>query len=156
MRSPLPRSETWKYAVIGGVASMPLTIGYYWLSGAGNDFSTGMIFFGGLLAGYLAKESGLDPVSSGFRAGVVGGLPGYIWILPGMVRTGTRFATAWSSSVAATVVMAFFAIAIVATAVLPGLVGGYVGGWLVEKVTGKRPPLPAREIRRSTCRATPI
>lgn len=140
MRSSLPRSETWKYAVIGGISSIPLTVGYYWLSGTGNDFSANMIFFGGLLAGYLAKKSGVDPVSAGFRAGVVGGLPAFIWILPQMVRTGTSFATAWSSSVAATVVMAFFGIAVVAIAAVPGALGGYVGSWLAKKVTGNRSP----------------
>ncbi|MFC6977144.1 DUF5518 domain-containing protein [Halomicroarcula sp. GCM10025709] len=49
-------TATWKYALIGGVATLPFTIGFYWQSRMGSEFSLNMVFWGGLLAGYLAAR----------------------------------------------------------------------------------------------------
>lgn len=37
---PLRLSPTWKYALVGGLVSIPLSLGHYWLSGMGENFST--------------------------------------------------------------------------------------------------------------------
>lgn len=91
---PLRVTATWKYALIGGLISLPFTIGLYWLSGMGSEFSLNIVFFGGILAGYLASTAATETVASsvGFRAGVVGGLPG-LWLLVDLLEA----AIAWAS-----------------------------------------------------------
>jgi|AntDeeMinimDraft_4_1070355.scaffolds.fasta_scaffold00429_25 hypothetical protein len=134
MPDVLPKGKTWKYALIGGLFSIPLSLSNYWISGLGSEFSTSMVFFGGFLAGYLAKKNSANPARAGVGAGVVGGLPGYIWILPAMIQT----ATAWSSPMARAVLMVFMGIAVITIAALPGLIGGFVGGWLAKKLDRNR------------------
>jgi len=138
--SKLPRyplkSGTWRYGIIGGIVSIPLSVGLYWLSGMGTNFSTLPIFFGGLLAGYLVQKNSGTPARAGIAAGILGGLPGYIWIFPQVIQT----VTAWSSSPGAVVILGISIAAIVAVATLPGLIGGVVGGWLGKKVKKKQIP----------------
>lgn len=129
----LRTNHTWKYALLGGLLSIPLVIGDYWLSGMGNNFSISMVFFGGLLAGFLAKRNAANARRAAIGAGIIGGLPGYIWIFPAMVRTWTSFATAWSSPIAATVLMTLAGVVMIGTGALGGFLGGYVGGWLANK-----------------------
>ncbi|WP_277555660.1 DUF5518 domain-containing protein [Halobaculum limi] len=134
----LPLSATWTYALVGGVVSMPLTVGAYWLSGMGSNFSVNLIVVGGLVAGVLAERHDgpdVNAVSAGLRAGIVGGLPGYVWFWSSIREIGTSFATAWSSPVAGAVLMAVAAGFVVAISALPGLIGGAIGGWLVERFT---------------------
>lgn len=132
------KNGIWRYASIGGLASLPLSLVYYWWSGMGNYFSTLPIFFGGLLAGYLAQMNSRRPAKAGIGAGILGGLPGYIFMLPPMAQTATDFATAWSSPLGAVVVVAFSIPAIIVVAALPGWIGGFVGGWLAKKVGRKQ------------------
>ncbi|AAG20017.1 hypothetical protein PNQ29_08120 [Halobacterium salinarum] len=47
-------SETWRDALFGGVASMPVTAALYWLSGGGREFPLDAVAVAGLVAGYLA------------------------------------------------------------------------------------------------------
>ncbi|MDY6775320.1 MAG: DUF5518 domain-containing protein [Halobacteria archaeon] len=70
-------SETWKYAVVAGAASLPLTFLRFWLTGM-EYFSVSMVFFGGILAGYLAEKKSLNSNSVGARAGMIGGVPSAI------------------------------------------------------------------------------
>lgn len=126
-----------RYAIIGGLTSIPLSLGFHWLSGMGNSFSTFPVLFGGLLAGYLAQKTAGKPATAGIGAGIIGGLPGYIWIFPRMIQTATDFATAWSSPLGAVVVLAFSIPAILVVAALPGWIGGFIGGWLAKEVGGK-------------------
>lgn len=128
--SPRQSREAWKYGLIGGVASIPLTIGLYWLSGMGNEFSSSMVFFGGILAGYLAKRSSTEAGSAGIRGGVVGGLPGLAWILPALSDTAAGFDGVWSSPLLASVFVVSFGLVVLAISGLVGLIGGKIGGWL--------------------------
>lgn len=132
--STLSVPQTWPYALLGGLVSMPLTIGQYWLSGLGNTFPMEMILVGGLLAGYLATKNATNGVRAGIGAGVIGGLPGYVWILPSILETATSFSQAWSSPLGAIVLLSFSLPAIIGLAVLPGWIGGHVGGWLARTV----------------------
>lgn len=136
-------TETWKYALIGGIASLPLTIGLYWQSGMGSEFSLNMVFFGGVLAGYLASApaSETDCSSVGFRAGVIGGLPG-LWLLVDLAEA----AIAWSSPllfrIAAVSLLAIgFTTLLLGFAGLVGLIGAKVGGWLATKTGMQRIPI---------------
>ena len=134
--SPNPKTSVWTDAVIGGVVSMPLSLGYYWWTGMGNTFSAFPIIWGGLLAGYLAKKKSRKPALAGVGAGIVGGLPAFIWFLPQIIRTASRFATAWSSPLGAVFVLLLVIPAVVLISALPGWFGGLAGGWLGEKIGG--------------------
>jgi uncharacterized membrane protein YeaQ/YmgE (transglycosylase-associated protein family) len=123
-----------RYAMIGGGASIPLSLGWYWFSGMGNHFSTLPIFFGGILAGYLAQTYSRKPARAGIVAGMIGGLPGFVWILPQMSQTASDFTTTWSSPLGAVVILGFSIPAIIAVAILPGWIGSFVGGWAAKKV----------------------
>lgn len=135
-------TDTWRYALVGGLSSIPLTLGLYWLSGAGNELSFNMVFFGGLLAGYLA-ETGPEDVGSaavGLRAGVVGGLPG-LWMLARLVWVGaTLTGPLWFRVVGTGFIAVTFALFAVGLAALIGLIGATVGGWLVKKIGNQSTP----------------
>lgn len=127
-------TKTWRYALIGGVASIPLTIGLYWHSGLGNHFSLNMVAVGGLIAGYLAKRDSIDAKPVGLRAGLIGALPGLVWVLPRAVR---NVAAGWS--VLSTVILIIlFSVAVVVIGALAGVIGGAVGGWLAKKLGDQR------------------
>lgn len=129
MPSMFQNHKTVQYAVIGGLFSIPLIVGSNWLIGVENHFSTTTLVFGGLLAGYLASGNDADATMAGVGAGAIGGVPGYIWIFPQMIRT----ATSWSSTVATIGLLAFMAIAVTAISTLTGGIGGAVGGWIATK-----------------------
>ena len=131
---PKLRKGVWRYAIVGGFASVPFSLGYYWWMGMGDYFSTVPVLFGGLLAGYLARNNAERPAIAGTGAGIIGGLPAYIWILPQLIRT----VTAWSSSSGIVIALTFVITAIVAVAAVPGWIGGLAGGWVAEKVERKQ------------------
>lgn len=128
-----PLSETWRCALLGGVASIPLTVSLYWLSGAGNELSLNMVFVGGLLAGFLAQSRSADVGSAGFRAGVVGGLPG-LWILAEILEMAATVSGPLAFRVVAGLLVAGTFAAVLATAAgVAGFLGAKVGAWLAAK-----------------------
>lgn len=136
-----PLSETWRCALLGGVASIPLTVGLYWLSGAGNELSLNMVFVGGLLAGVLAQRRSGDVGSAGFRAGVVGGLPG-LWILAGILEMAATVSGPLAFRVVAGLLVAGTFAAVMATAAgVAGFLGAKVGAWLAAKDVLPRLPI---------------
>jgi hypothetical protein len=135
-------TETWKYALIGGIASLPLTIGLYWQSGMGDELSVNMVFFGGLLAGYLASTAATetDGASVGFRAGVVGSLPG-LWLVVDLLEAAIAWSSPlWFRVVAVSVLTVGFTIVLLVFAGLVGLLGAKVSGWLAKKTGAQRTP----------------
>ncbi|GAB3311840.1 hypothetical protein GCM10027355_02940 [Haloplanus salinarum] len=123
------------------MASIPPTVGAYWLSGMGSDFSLDMVVVGGLLAGYLAGGSTVDGTAAGVRAGVIGSAPGVVWIL------GQTVPAAFGAGGPVAFRVAAVGLA-VGSGVLPpligapgGFLGGKVGGWLAGK-TGRRRSAP--------------
>jgi hypothetical protein len=135
-------TETWKYALVGGIASIPLTIGLYWQSGMGSEFSLNMVFFGGLFAGYLvsAAATETDGSSVGFRAGVVGGLPG-LWLLVDLLEAAVAWSSPlWFRVVATSTLAVGFATILLAFAGFVGFLGAKVGGWLARKTGAQRTP----------------
>lgn len=139
---PLRVTATWKYALIGGLTSLPFTIGLYWLSGMGSEFSLNMVFFGGLFAGYLASTAAMetDASSVGFRAGAVGGLPG-LWLLVDLLEAAIAWGSPlWFRVVAVSMLAAGFTAVLLGFAGLVGLLGAKVGGWLAKKTGAQRTP----------------
>jgi hypothetical protein len=135
-------TETWKYALIGGIASLLLTIGLYWPSGMDSEFSLNMVFWGGLFAGYLASTAATetDASSVGFRAGVVGGLPG-LWLLIDLLEAAIAWdSPLWFRVVAVSLLVVGFTAVLLGFAGLVGLIGAKVGDWLAKKTGAKRTP----------------
>ena len=130
-------NQTLKYALLGGLVSIPLVLADYWLSGMDNYFSINMVLFGGLVAGFLAQQGSANTRKAAIGAGIVGGLPGGLWILPAIGQTWTSFATAWSSPLAATGLILLGYVLTVSISAVAGLLGGIVGGWLAKNVDGK-------------------
>lgn len=124
------RTGTWRYALVGGLVSIPLTLGLNWYAGTPNHFSLNMVVVGGLVAGYLAKRDAVAAKPAGVRAGLVGAAPGLVWFLRGVI---SRLETALSAEVA---VIATVGVGVVALGIgaIAGLIGGAIGGWLFEKV----------------------
>lgn len=138
----LRTDETWKYALIGGIASLPLTIGLYWQSGMGSEFSLNMVLFGGLFAGYLARTAAtkIDISSVGFRAGVVGGLPG-LWLIIDLLEAAIAWGRPlWFRVVAVSMVAVGFTTVLLGFAGIVGFLGAKIGGWLAEKTGAQRTP----------------
>jgi hypothetical protein len=142
---PLHRriSATWTYALVGGIASLPFTIGVNWESGMSSEFSLSMVFYGGMLAGYLAGAAATETSSSsvGFRAGVVGGLPG-LWLVGELLVAALTWASPlWFRVAAVSLLGGGFTALMLGFAGLVGLVGAKLGGWLAAKTGAQRLPV---------------
>ena len=130
--------ETWKYAFIGGLISIPFTFGFYWWSGMGNYLSLNMILLGGVLAGFLAKNGSVSARSAGLSAGVVGGLPIVVWGLSTLLGIPDSPLVVWSSPLLEAAFLIFFGLVILLMSALAGLIGGIIGGWLSKKFGTQR------------------
>lgn len=129
--SPIrPLSDAWRCALLGGVASIPLTVGLYWLSGAGSDLSLNMVFVGGLFAGILAHSRSADVESAGFRAGLVGALPG-VWVLGEILQVAATVGGPLAFRIAAgLLVICTFTMVLGLGGGVAGFFGAKVGAWL--------------------------
>jgi hypothetical protein len=135
-------SETWKYALIGGLLSLPLTIGLYWQSGMSDELSLNMVFIGGVLAGYLARSAATrtDVATAGVRAGLVGSLPG-LWFVATLLEAAIWWSSPlWFRVVAVSVLLFGFTSMLLVVSGLVGLLGAKVGGWVVVKTGAERTP----------------
>lgn len=132
---PLPMSKRWKYALLGGLPSIPVTVWLYLQSSAENEFSLSAVFLGGLLAGYLATAAAteVDVVGVGLRAGVVGALP-ILWILVDFLEAATVLSgPLWFRFIAISMVVLLITSVILGVAGFVGLLGAKVGSWLAKK-----------------------
>ncbi|WP_435127937.1 DUF5518 domain-containing protein [Halobaculum sp. D14] len=130
----------WRYAAVGGVVGAALTVAQNWQWWASSDFSADMVVVGGVVAGYLAKRSAADVNAdrAGFLAGLVAGVPGYVWLFPALLEAAASFA---GGGVALAVTAAFFlpfSVAVLAITATAGLLGSMVGGWLAGKLGARR------------------
>lgn len=128
-----------KYGLIGGLASIPFSLGLYWQSGMGTQFTANMVVLGGVLAGFLAKRGSARASNAGICAGVIGGIPILIWNQALLLGIPDGFVRVWWSApvlevlFSLTVVLAFLLFFMIA-----GLIGGLLGGWLLKKVDRRR------------------
>ncbi len=141
---PLPRelSPTWRYALLGGLVSIPFTVASYWQTG--DEMSLSAAFFAALLTGYLAKRRGLESSPVGARTGLVGALP-VVLILYDVLA----FAAAGLGGPAWFRVVGFLGVGLFGVvflalgagiSVLAGWAGGRIGGWVAERTGGRRRP----------------
>lgn len=124
--------NTWRYALIGGLGSIPLTLGLYWLSGMGNELSLNMVLVGGLVAGYLAKREDVDIGSVGLRAGVIGVLPG-LWFLVDTAMAAVGVAEPIQVQAIAIALMVGVSVVILLVGGIAGIIGAKIGAWLATK-----------------------
>jgi len=120
-------SERWKYAILGGLASLPFTMASYWQSGS--EISITPVLFGGLFAGYLAKRRVGENRGVGARAGLIGGLP-VLWMLSDMLSAVIEIPNPlWFSVVSVGMVFGITILGFGMSALL-GEIGGRIGSWL--------------------------
>lgn len=134
--------ETWRYALVGGVLSMPVTVASYWRTGSEMSFSA--VLLGGLVAAYLAERRTGTSAGVGLRAGLVGGLP-VLWVLADIVGAATALSgPTWftaAGTVLTGVVLVGFGVFCFGLSAVVGAIGGLIGAWLAGSGSrGTQPP----------------
>lgn len=137
--------DRWRYALLGGLLSVPFTTASYWQTGS--KLSLSPVLFGSLLAGYLAKRKTASAGGVGARAGVIGGLPA-LWLLADIVAaTSGLGGPAWFVAAGTVFVVGAgiaFTILGLGLAALVGTVGARIGAWVAESTGPRQPPTPTR------------
>ncbi|WP_135306247.1 DUF5518 domain-containing protein [Haloarcula amylovorans] len=137
---PLPRelSATWKYALLGGLPIVPLSLWRYWQSETAVE-PVGLCL-AALIAGYLAKRRSIDATPVGFRAGVVAAAPATLWGTIDLIRFVLDLSQpAWFTGLQLLLLLVFVPLFVVVAAFFGGL-SARIGGWLAERVGRQRPP----------------
>ncbi|WP_255195939.1 DUF5518 domain-containing protein [Halorarius litoreus] len=118
--------DTWRYALVGGLVSIPFTAASYLETGS--ELSLSAVLVGGFLAGYLAECRTGTSTGVGVRAGVVGALPA-LWLLVDMLETvGSLSNPLWFSAALVALALAVTGLAFVLGG-LGGELGAMVGSW---------------------------
>lgn len=126
---PLQLTESWKYALIGGLLALPFTALEVWRSP--ENIVLEMFVVGSVLAGYLVKRRGGNSTVTGLRAALIGGFPA-LWILPEMLSMIANIPNPlWFQAVSIGMALAFGGLALALLAVLGALAGRF-GGWVAE------------------------
>ena len=131
-RRTLPPS--WKFALIGAIASLPVVAVLNWLPDwiGEADIGGGIMILGAFIAGFIATMRSSDPSAAGLRAGFIGAL------VESAVFAVTAGVTAtWSLSRVVFFVFAGALLLILAPAF--GFVLGRLGGWTATIVTPQQP-----------------
>ncbi|WP_262175161.1 DUF5518 domain-containing protein [Haloarcula laminariae] len=125
------RSPTWQYAILGGLASVPLTLVLH-LRAPGTTWDASGIALCALAVGYLAKRRGLESTPVGLRAGAVGAFPVLLSVaeLVPVVLSFTQ--PAWFTALQLALVALMLPVFVGVTAVV-GALSGRLGGWLAER-----------------------
>jgi hypothetical protein len=130
-------ADQWRYALVGGLASLPFTTLSYWQTGS--ELSLNALVFGGILAGYLTVRADCTPTGVGAKVGVIGGLP-VLWVVFDIVAATAGLAgPAWFLT-SATLLTGGFVIGVGALgfglAALVGELGSRIGAWLASNRPG--------------------
>jgi hypothetical protein len=129
--SSLP--AVWRFAIVGTLASLPITVVVNWLPDSEAAIGGGIMIFGAFIAGIVAETRSANPGAAGLRAGVLAGVVAGLTLLVEVAST-----TQLSVLSVAFVVLASGLALIVAPAF--GLVFGRIGGWTVNTVTSRLRP----------------
>lgn len=130
--------DRWRYALLGGLASISVTTLTYWQSGS--ELSLSPVFLGGLLAGYLACRETGSAGDTGFRAGLIGGVPA-LWLLADVLGAASALSgPPWFVATGLVVTVGFLLVVVFGFAALVGALGGRVGGWLARRLGRGRSP----------------
>jgi hypothetical protein len=127
---PLQLTESWKYALVGGLLAFPFTALEVWRSPENVVLET--FVAGSVLAGYLIKRRGGNGTVTGLRAALIGGFPA-LWTLPDMLRAVVNIPNPpWFQVASILMALAFGGLVLALLAIL-GAVAGRFGGWLAER-----------------------
>jgi hypothetical protein len=124
--SPQVRTWPWRFAFVGALASLPLTVLLNRLPNSGGTLGAGVMTAGAFVAGALAASRS-DPGGAGLRAGLVG------FAVELVAFVGRADTAAWSPSRVAFWVLAAAGVACVSAVF--GLCFGRAGGWLASAVS---------------------
>lgn len=122
--------STWKFAVIGAIASLPVTAILNWLPNSEADITGGIMVVGAFIAGAIAAIRSSDPSAAGLRAGIIAvvveslrfiviDVPTVMWTLPMVIFWGLGIG-----------VVGFMVC-------LFGTVFGHIGGWMTNTVSNR-------------------
>ncbi|MBC9988200.1 hypothetical protein C5B89_12820 [Haloferax sp. Atlit-47N] len=126
-------SPEWNAALVGAIASLPISAVVNWFPNSEATVGAGMMIFGAVTAGVVAAVRSVDSDAAGLYAGFLGGV---LELVIFAVTTGTT--VAWPLSR-----VAFFAFAggvVVCLASMFGLGCGRIGGWLMRTVGSRWNP----------------
>lgn len=133
----------WKYGLLGGLVSIPVTSASHWQTGSEMSFSA--VLLGGPPAGYLAKRKAGTSSGVGVRAGLVGALP-VLWVVYDVsVAASALSGPTWfvasglGLTVSIVVVIAIFSFGLSAVV---GAIGERIGSWLAGS-NGRHGPAAA-------------
>lgn len=143
-RSPLRRlPSAWRFALVGALASLPVTVFVNWLPESRADGAGGIVVFGAFVAGGLAAFRSTDPGSAGLRAGLLGGVVGILTPFVPAASAAIRSAVIpWPSPTRVAFFVLFGAVLLALTPVF-GLVFGRLGGWVATTVTTRLTAYPS-------------
>lgn len=136
MSLPSPRAvpSAWRFALIGALASLPVTVLVNWLPNSKADIGGGIMIFGAFIAGVIAAFRSIDPDAAGFRAGLLGGIVGILTpIVAAVSSTIETTVIAWPSPSRIAFFVVFSVVVLVLTPLF-GLVCGRIGGWVATTV----------------------
>jgi hypothetical protein len=127
---PLQLTETWTYALVGGLLAVPFTALEAWRSP--ENVTLGMVVLGSVFAGYLIKRRSGNSTATGVRAALIGGLP-LLWALGDLLWSVANISNPlWFQAASVGMALAFGGAMLVVVAVFGALAGRF-GGWLAER-----------------------
>ncbi|EMA39097.1 DUF5518 domain-containing protein [Halococcus hamelinensis] len=127
------RYESWKYALLGGVVSVPFTVVVHVTTSSGIEFSSGTMVLGGGVAGYLAERGAGDAGFTGALAGAIGSLPLLRWWSTTFAYIPFRYVP-WTEVPSRIAYLSVLSLVVFLGSVLAGWLGGRLGGWLSRSV----------------------
>ena len=124
-------SGPWAYALLGSGVALPVIVFSYWQTGS--ELSLTPVFFGGILAGYLATRRTGTYDGVGSRVGVVSGLS-VLWPLADLIAATSWLSGptwfVWGGTAVTVGVTVGFGLLLVGLAAVLGAAGARIGGWL--------------------------
>lgn len=129
--------DAWRYALVVGFASVPVTVALYWLSMPDFSHSFAPVFVAGVVGGYLASIKGFSARRTGVRIGLVGALP-VLWPFVDLVTSIIGWGYPHWIIGAGTVALVTFAIALVGVSAVIGTIGSMLSAWLLEQIGTSR------------------
>lgn len=141
MDSPL-RTRTipssWRFALIGALASLPVTVIVNWLPASETNIAGGIMIFGAFISGFIAETRSTEPDVAGFRAGFIAGVMAVL--IPLLAEVGTSIENTTMAWLSPSEMVFFVGASAVILCLAPifGLVCGRVGGWAGSRVATRR------------------
>ncbi|WP_233553846.1 DUF5518 domain-containing protein [Halococcus sp. IIIV-5B] len=129
--------SSWKYGLIGGLVSIPLTIMSSTWAGSTLDQPGTGVLLGAMLAGYLAANASRRAANAGILAGLVGGVPAALWAVGWLVGLPEGPIVVWSNPLSEILFLLLVTATLIAFSVGVGAVGGLLGGWLSKKINSR-------------------